>query len=349
MTETAIKTDQKQALNHPLKGKSYFAIARTLAMRTDISDALYRLLTILYGSFGDDGILIFKIKTLCMLMGGKKERAVRGIIKQGRDSGFFTTRQTGRGIEFFIDDRQDSATLVGKNLPISYKQQKRSSKKTTTATEAAKSPPEKPPSPVPKSDLVVVSSLKPLLRPDLRLQFGKKACKDLDDLGLTIGQIKFLIDEINKKPEIKSIGWMLNRAKGTDNKSSIPDLDQLEAQRQKEAEQEKVKAISQAQQWQQWEKEAASKDEAFEIKLKSRGQWERHLESEAERKAAEKERRERTVSKPFSEIKPLFLEYAGELAGDEIKNAFQKMTDDQIRNRIEFKNYCTTSFVEELI
>lgn len=341
MTETAVQIDQNQASNHPLKGKSYFAIDRTLAMREDISDGLYRLLSILFGSYGDDGILIFKIHTLCRLMGGKKERAVRRIIKQGRDNRFYTTRQTGRGIEFFINDRQESACLIGKNLPISYKQQKRSFKKTTTTPAAKKSPPEKPPEPIPKDKFVVVSSLKPLLRPDLRIQFGKKACEDLVKLELSPGQIKFFIKEINSKPDKKSIGWMLNRIKKTDDLSIIPDLDKITAEKveaeKKLKEQRLIEEINAAKTAKESEKNAISFDKMHEQKLKSRGQLEFYLEC----RAKEKERIEKTIQKPFSEIKPLFLEYTGELI-----DRYSNLTDTQLLKCNEFKNFCYRNYWE---
>ncbi len=237
MTETAVQTNQNQASNHPLKGKSYFAITRTLAMREDISDGLYRLLSILFGSYGDDGILIFKIQTLCRLMGGKKERAVRGIIKQGRDGGFYTTRQTGRGIEFFINDRQESACLIGKNLPISYKQQKKLLKKTTTTPAAKKSPPEKPPSPPP--DVSFVVGLKNRVCEKLRSQFNQNTYRQLKDLKLSDGQIKTLIDAMNINSSVKSVGWLINTARQAD---EILDFDKIEKKRL--AEEAKTRELS---------------------------------------------------------------------------------------------------------
>jgi len=250
MTETAVQIDQNQASNHPLKGKSYFAITRTLAMREDISDGLYRLLSILFGSYGDDGILIFKIHTLCRLMGGKKERAVRGIIKQGRDGGFYTTRQTGRGIEFFINDRQESACLIGKNLPISYKQQKRSFKKTTTTPAAKKSPPEKPPSPPP--DVSFVVGLKNLVRENIRSKFNQGTYTQLKKMDLSDGQIKTLIFDLNERQD-KGIGWMMNKAKASDD---IEDWDEIEKKRL--AEEEKTRELS---------RKAAQKQEEIKQKI----------------------------------------------------------------------------------
>lgn len=98
-TQDNVNTEKKLS-SHPLKNNPFFGVPRHIGMRTDISDALYRLLSILYGSYGHDGHLEFKIETLCRLMGGKAYSSVKRIIAQGRKLEIFETWQTGRSISF---------------------------------------------------------------------------------------------------------------------------------------------------------------------------------------------------------------------------------------------------------
>lgn len=137
MINSVESTTKKSEKNNPLKNTPFFAAPRTVSMRTDISDALYRLLTILYGSWGNDGHLEFKIDTLCKLMGGKAYSTVKRIIAQGRKLELFKTTQTGRSICFELIDSSNltiknelsessnSIHQIAQKRAVSYKEQKK--------------------------------------------------------------------------------------------------------------------------------------------------------------------------------------------------------------------------------
>lgn len=101
-----------------------------------VTDRIFRILSILFSAFGEDGHIEFKIRTLALLL-QKSERQTRDLIKEIREKGFVTTRETGRSLLFFLTEKcfedgpksiRKPADQVGGNPPISYKDQKNSIK-----------------------------------------------------------------------------------------------------------------------------------------------------------------------------------------------------------------------------
>lgn len=141
MTTVAKNTanSDKSEKKHPLKNIPFFGIPRHIAFRTDITDGLYRLLTILYGSYGNDGKLVFKISTLALMMGAKNSATIKRHIKKGRELKLFKTGQTGRGISFEliiekpIKDSSSLSPQIAQKCAISYKEQKKGLKEKVVA------------------------------------------------------------------------------------------------------------------------------------------------------------------------------------------------------------------------
>lgn len=86
------------------KNRVYFKIPRDIALREDISDGLYRLLSILYSTNFEDGYIRYKTATLSKLMGGKSKGSITRLIKIGRELGVFETRNNGRCLYFTLLD-----------------------------------------------------------------------------------------------------------------------------------------------------------------------------------------------------------------------------------------------------
>lgn len=107
MTNSAVSTIEKtteiKPEKHPIKNKPFFAIPRHIALIPGLSDRLFRLMSVLCSAYGDDGHIEFKIKTLAALL-QKGDRQTRDLIKEGKAKGFFTTKETGRSLLFFLSE-----------------------------------------------------------------------------------------------------------------------------------------------------------------------------------------------------------------------------------------------------
>lgn len=103
---TAIKFKQNQSettKKHPLKNKSFFGIPRHVALIPGLTDRLFRLLSILCAAYGDDGHIEFKIRTLAALL-QKGERQTKDLVKEAKQKGYITTKETGRSLVFFLEE-----------------------------------------------------------------------------------------------------------------------------------------------------------------------------------------------------------------------------------------------------
>lgn len=135
MTTLAIAKPAKSVSSekqHPLKNRAFFGIPRQVALMPGVTDRIFRILSVLFSAFGEDGHIEFKIRTLALLL-QKSERQTRDLIKEIREKGFVTTQETGRSLLFFLtekcfEDVRKPADQVGGNPPISYKDQKNSIK-----------------------------------------------------------------------------------------------------------------------------------------------------------------------------------------------------------------------------
>lgn len=149
----------------------------------EITDRLFRLMSILCSAYGDDGHIEFKIKTLAKLMGGKTERAVGRIIDQARSKGLITTKQTGRSLIFYLSEKcfnskPKLSSQKGQKCPVSYKEQKKGLKESS-----AEIPPDPPPSPPPKP-LTAATAADAILIAG-KITGGKKMIKDgIDKYGV---------------------------------------------------------------------------------------------------------------------------------------------------------------------
>ena len=89
---------------HPLKNRTFFAIPRQISLIPGLTDRLFRLLAILFSTYGNDGHIEFKISTLARLL-QKGERQTKDLIDEARKKGWIETRQTGRSLQFFLTEK----------------------------------------------------------------------------------------------------------------------------------------------------------------------------------------------------------------------------------------------------
>lgn len=110
--------EEKKAPWHPIKGKKFFAVPEEIASRPDITDSLYRLLSIILPRYSEKKEIRFKIKDLAPFM-NKSGRRIRETVKYGVNKGYFKTTNIGKGLEFTInksifgysEEWTDSSTL----------------------------------------------------------------------------------------------------------------------------------------------------------------------------------------------------------------------------------------------
>ena len=92
----------------PLKDESppgdrQFIMPVSFATHPELTDRIYRLLSILLAHYHEGHDLFFQINDLVPYM-NKSERRVRETISQAVDKGFIKTRMTGRGLFFELSE-----------------------------------------------------------------------------------------------------------------------------------------------------------------------------------------------------------------------------------------------------
>lgn len=276
---------KKASKPHPLKGVEFFAIPKHIAMMKGVNANIAMLISVLCSAYGEDGHIEFKLKTLERYMNReqtKSHSALRNIISDTKKLGLITTKQTGRSIIFeftdkFYDSRpklkidrktatkndrkrapeneqpecQETSNQSASILALSYKQQKKGLKETTTTNLPQNPPCEQTPAPQKSPpNLVVVDdnfkTIKSMIEDKaLRSDFNAHTLTSLKKLCLTIGQIKSLVLEANKRPNVKSWGYFIAMIKNGV-LSNIEDADKIEAENERKLEKtiENEQAIS---------------------------------------------------------------------------------------------------------
>lgn len=174
---TTAEIQENQTKQHPIKNSIFFGIPRHVALMPSVTDRLFRLLSILCSSFGDDGHMEFRVATLAKLMGNKSERATRRIIDEAEKAGLIKTYQTGRSLGFELteiffgnkivrlentknDHSQNSPTKNGHSertkMATLYHLEKKEKKE---STESPQIPPENESPSLPESDIDCVRKL----------------------------------------------------------------------------------------------------------------------------------------------------------------------------------------------
>ena len=346
-----INTQQNQAALetvNPLSVTPFFAIPRIVGMLKTVSDAEFRLLSILYSAFGDDGHIEFKLQTLSKMM-NKATSSVRRIIDSCERKELIETRQTGRSLRFnLINDKikcnrrvrrapKNEQTECSKMSTLLSSRKQKEKTNNNNAKTSIKSYNKNQAAAAPKINFVVVSELKNMLRDNLKPYFNLKTYLALKTPGLTDGQIKSLVIEANENKKIKSLGWLIAKTNAIDDIKTIPDFDEHERKRQKAEDQKKMSAISEQRLWKKWENNAISSDEAKEINLKRKGLWEETIKREKE----QLKRDAITIGRKFEELK---AEFFATIKDDCVFEIFEKKSDDSLRADQAFNNFCWRNY-----
>ena len=201
MTAIALQTYQ----TNPIRNQVFFAIPRTLALRSDISDRLFRLMSILYSAFGDDGHIEYKIATLSKLL-NKSIRSTKEVVKEAVRKGLIIIKSTGRSLVFKlvenppVREAETRTSEVRKSaLPIPYIKE-REKRKLDPPPEPPQKQPPKPP--VAESNPATADCLQ-----KLRNKIPDSVNPNISNTFLTIGIDKngfdymaWLADECRDKP-----------------------------------------------------------------------------------------------------------------------------------------------------
>ena len=201
MATAALQTYQ----TNPIRNQVFFAIPRTLALRSDISDRLFRLMSILYSAFGDDGHIEYKIATLSKLL-NKSIRSTKEVIKEAVRKGLIIIKSTGRSLVFKlvenppIREAETRTSEVRKSaLPIPYIKE-REKRKLDPPPEPPQKQPPKPP--VAESNPATADCLK-----KLRNKIPASVNPNISNTFLAIGidkngfdYMSWLADECRDKP-----------------------------------------------------------------------------------------------------------------------------------------------------
>jgi hypothetical protein len=201
MATAALQTYQ----TNPIRNQVFFAIPRTLALRSDISDRLFRLMSILYSAFGDDGHIEYKLATLSKLL-NKSIRSTKEVVKEAVRKGLIIIKSTGRSLVFKlvenppIREAETRTSEVRKSaLPIPYIKEREKRK-----LDPPPEPPQKqlPEPPVAKSNPATADCLK-----KLRNKIPASVNPNISNTFLAIGidkngfdYMSWLADECGDKP-----------------------------------------------------------------------------------------------------------------------------------------------------
>jgi hypothetical protein len=201
MATAALQTYQ----TNPIRNQVFFAIPRTLALRSDISDRLFRLMSILYSAFGEDGHIEYKIATLSKLL-NKSIRSTKEVVKEAVGKGLIIRKSTGRSLVFElvenppIRDAKTCTSEVRKSAPPIPFIKEREKRKLDPPPEPPQKQPPQPPVATP--DRAVANFIK-----NLRKKIPDSVNPNISNTFLAIGIDKngfdymtWLADECRDKP-----------------------------------------------------------------------------------------------------------------------------------------------------
>jgi hypothetical protein len=201
MATAALQTYQ----TNPIRNQVFFAIPRTLALRSDINDRLFRLMSILYSAFGEDGHIEYKLATLSKLL-NKSIRSTKEVIKEAVGKNLVTRKSTGRSLVFElvenppVREAKTCTSEVRKSAPLLSSRKEREKRKLDPPPE----PPQKqlPEPPVAKSNPATADCLK-----KLRNKIPASVNPNISNTFLAIGidkngfdYMSWLADECGDKP-----------------------------------------------------------------------------------------------------------------------------------------------------
>lgn len=198
---------------NPIRECLHDSIPRYITARKDIPAPLKLLIGVLYGRFGNDGHLSFKIKTLAE-MTGLSVATVKRAIAKGRQLKIFETINNGRALIFKLIKQ------TARKIKLSYQKdqvepppiidEKKHLKTTTT-----ESPPKNtdPPPPVPepqeaKKNDAVILKIRKLIDPKIGNSIGNDVIiKKI--VGISEKQIVWASNKAIEKATINKVGYFM--------------------------------------------------------------------------------------------------------------------------------------------
>lgn len=225
MAAAAQQITSETAVN-PLTVNAFFAIPRIVGLLKNVNDAEFRLLSILYSAFGDDGHIEFKIRTLAAMM-HKAASSVRRIIDSCESKNLIRAYQTGRSLQFeLIIDEKPTLKRVPKNdqaecskISTHYHSRKEIYKNNNNKPSATKPAPEKPAS--------AIAAVRKNIDPEIAMRLSDNTIAGI--LKVPITQIRQASNEAMAANVERKPGLFLKIIKETPagssvfNPSSIPD------------------------------------------------------------------------------------------------------------------------------
>jgi len=201
MATAALQTYQ----TNPIRNQVFFAIPRTLALRSDISDRLFRLMSILYSAFGEDGHIEYKLATLSKLL-NKSIRSTKEVVKEAVKKGLIIRKSTGRSLVFElvenppIREAKTCTSEVRKSAPLLSSRKETEKRKLEPPPEPPQKQPPKPPVATP------IRATADCIK-KIRKNIPESVNPNISDTFLTIGIDKngldymlWLADECRDKP-----------------------------------------------------------------------------------------------------------------------------------------------------
>jgi hypothetical protein len=231
------KSNNFAANQNPIKGRAFFAIPRQIAINPKITDRLFRLLAVLFSSFGDDGHIEFRISTLAAIL-QKGARQTKELIKLARDEGWIKTEQTGRTLKFFLtekcyenpiqevrkSDSKGAKTRTSEvrkpalqrcgNPHLSYHLEKKEKKETTASPPPESPAPQPSPPPKPKAPVGAAAAIKNIracIDPIIASKVSNSALEPL--VGKKPEHIRAASDEAMRSKVVNKVGLFMKLAK----------------------------------------------------------------------------------------------------------------------------------------